>query len=151
MCICPNTVNNLEELCYVCLEEYNALMAHGSTIEIKGDFLVKKDVAAPVVDAAGVKHDQGKPDYSYISRELMDEMARVREFGAIKYSRDNWRNGFKYQRSIAAALRHIFAFKDGEDLDHESGLTHIGHALCCLEHLLYDFKHHKHNDDRFKT
>jgi hypothetical protein len=96
----------------------------------------------------GVKYDDGKPDLSYVSLMLMEEVARVREFGAKKYSRNNWLKGFKYNRSIAAALRHIMAFKDGEDLDSESGLSHIGHAICCLEHLLNDFKNHKENDDR---
>lgn len=99
----------------------------------------------------GIKHDQGKPDLSLISSELMTHLARVREFGATKYERDNWKRGFKYNRSIAAALRHIMAFKDGEDLDPESGLCHVAHAIACLEHLLYDFVHRPTtNDDRYR-
>jgi len=95
-----------------------------------------------------IKFDQGKPDLSHVSLELMEQVARVREFGARKYSRGNWLKGFKYNRSIAAALRHIMAFKEGEDLDPESGLSHIAHSLCCLEHLLNDIKNHPENDDR---
>lgn len=99
--------------------------------------------------AQGTKHDQGKPDLSLVSSELMIALARVREFGAKKYHRDNWKQGFKFTRSIAAALRHILAFKDKEDLDPESGLTHIAHAIASLEHLLYDYTHRKEsNDDR---
>lgn len=96
----------------------------------------------------GIKHDSGKPDLSHISQELVIQVARVREFGQKKYARDNWRQGFKYNRSIAAALRHLFAFKEGENLDPESGLSHIAHAVCCLEHLLNDLKNHPENDDR---
>ena len=96
----------------------------------------------------GIKHDYGKADLSFISLELVEVVARVREFGAKKYSRGQWRKGFKYSRSIAAALRHIFAFNEGQDLDPESGITHIGHAICCLEHLLNDIKNHPKNDDR---
>lgn len=99
----------------------------------------------------GIKHDQDKPDLSLISKDLMEQMAKVRMFGIKKYSRDNWRLGFSYNRSIAAALRHIMAFKEGENLDPESGLTHISHALCCLEHLLNDYLHHPELDDRFKA
>lgn len=98
----------------------------------------------------GIKHDQGKPDLSFVSRLLMEEIAKVREFGARKYSSDNWRKGFKLKRSIAAALRHIMAFKDGEDNDEESGLCHLAHAMCCLEHALWDFRKHPQNDDRWK-
>lgn len=110
---------------------------------------VKEATWAKIAESVqGSKHDSGKPDLSLVSSELMTELALVRQFGSAKYARDNWKLGFKYNRSIAAALRHIMAFKDGEDLDPESGLTHIGHALASLEHLLYDYKHHKANDDR---
>lgn len=97
----------------------------------------------------GKKNDAGKPDLSLVSSELMVALAEVRAFGATKYPKNNWKLGFKYTRSIAAALRHIMAFKDGEDLDPESGLTHIAHAIASLEHLLHDYKHRRgENDDR---
>lgn len=95
-----------------------------------------------------VKHDQGKPDLSHISYELVEAVALVRDFGAKKYSRNNWKKGFKVTRSCAAALRHIFLFLSGETNDSESGLSHLGHAVCCLEHAIYDMKHHPENDDR---
>lgn len=98
----------------------------------------------------GIKHDAGKPDLSMISLELVEELARVREFGAKKYSRSNWKRGFKVTRSCAAALRHIFQFLAGHTYDSESGLCHVAHAVACLEHCLYDMRHHPENDDRDK-
>lgn len=98
----------------------------------------------------GTKHDDGKSPMSLISYELMDELAQVRAFGAKKYERWNWAKGFKYSRSLDAALRHIHAFNRGEDYDPESGHTHIGHAIACLEHLLHDFTYRPENDDRYK-
>lgn len=96
----------------------------------------------------GVKHDQGKPDFSMVSYELMEAVAQVRMFGAQKYSRNNWKKGFRVTRSCAAALRHIFLFLSGQTNDEESGLSHLAHAICCLEHALFDMKHHPFNDDR---
>lgn len=107
------------------------------------DFSIKVNVTEQ-----GVKHDQGKPDLSHITYELVECVARVREFGAKKYARNNWKKGFKYTRSCAAALRHIFKYLGGEDNDPESGLSHIGHAICCLEHLLHDSLYRPENDDR---
>ena len=98
--------------------------------------------------SGGIKHDSGKPDLSMISYELLEEVARVREFGAKKYSRNNWKNGFKVTRSLAATLRHIYLFLSGETHDPESGLSHLGHAVCGLEHAIYDMKNHPENDDR---
>ena len=71
-------------------------------------------------------------------------------FGAKKYARDNWRLGFKYTRSAAALKRHYVLFMAGEDLDEESGLPHLAHMACCLEHLLNDYLYHPENDDRSK-
>lgn len=96
-----------------------------------------------------VKYDSDKPDLSMISWELVSEVAKVRMFGAKKYARDNWKKGFKVTRSCAAALRHIFLFLSGETNDSESGLSHLAHAICCLEHAMYDMIHHPQNDDRF--
>jgi hypothetical protein len=106
----------------------------------------KKDMETGADQA--VKHDQGKPDFTQMSWELLEMHARVREFGSKKYSRNNWKKGFKITRSLAAALRHIFQYLGGEDNDKESGISHLGHAVCCLEHAIYDSINHPENDDR---
>lgn len=36
------------------------------------------------------------------------------------------------EAGIAAAMRHLAAWRDGEQLDEESGLPHLAHALCCI-------------------
>lgn len=95
-----------------------------------------------------IKNDQDKYDPTMLSIELIELVSRVRMFGSKKYSRNNWKGGFKYTRSLAAALRHIFAYLNGEDLDPESGLSHLGHAIASLEHCVYSSIHHKHLDDR---
>lgn len=97
-----------------------------------------------------LKYDAEKADLSQVSYELVNAVAQVRMFGEKKYSRDNWKKGFKITRSLAAALRHIFLFLAGQTLDTESGLPHPWHAVCCLEHVIYDMTHHPENDDRYK-
>lgn len=93
-----------------------------------------------------IKHDDGKDDFTHVSIEMMTALARVRAFGAKKYSRDNWKKGFKIVRSLGAALRHIFARLAGQKLDPESGLDHLWHAACCIEHAIYDAAHHPQNE-----
>ncbi len=101
-----------------------------------------------MIESGGNKNDQGKPDFTLISWELLYTLARVREFGARKYERNNWKKGFKVTRSCAAALRHIYQFLSGETLDSESGLPHLAHAVASLEHAIYDMEKHPKNDDR---
>lgn len=84
----------------------------------------------------GLKYDAGKPPLSLIDRHAIEDIARVLGFGAKKYAAHNWRNGVAYSRLIDAALRHLYAFADGEDNDPESGLSHVAHAGCCIIFLL---------------
>lgn len=57
--------------------------------------------------------------------------------GAKKYGRYNYCEGMEVTRLAAAALRHIHQFLDGEDLDPESGASHLGHARCNLAMILH--------------
>lgn len=83
-----------------------------------------------------IKHDEAKPDYSLLTRAMLEPMVKAFMHGEKKYSRGNFRGGFVNTRLSAAALRHIMAWNDGEDLDPESGVSHLGHALAALGMLL---------------
>lgn len=96
----------------------------------------------------GKKLDSGKPPMSLLDRHALEQIAMVLKFGAAKYERDNWRKGINYTRLTDAALRHIFAFIDGEDNDPESNLSHIAHAGCCILFLLRMIKDRRDLDDR---
>lgn len=100
--------------------------------------------------AKGIKHDQDKLPMHLLSTTALEEVAAVLQFGADKYDQHNWRKGFVWSRTISAALRHILAFNDGEDLDPESGRSHVAHAMCCLMFLLEFEKTHPELDDRYK-
>jgi hypothetical protein len=99
------------------------------------------------------KYDMGKRDWSLLPLDSVEEIVKVLEFGANKYAAHNWSNngGFKYTRVINAMLRHIFAFMRGEDLDPETGLSHLAHAGCNILFILHFIKHkdkYSTNDDR---
>ena len=76
-------------------------------------------------------------------------LAYVMKLGAEKYGWMNWRDK-KVIRSVyhEAALRHIFAAMDGEDLDPESNQPHEAHAIACLAILLDARQNGKLEDDR---
>ena len=97
----------------------------------------------------GNKFDAGKPPLGLISRVALEEEAKVMAFGAAKYDVHNWRKGMDFSRLIDAALRHVYAFADGEDADAETGLSHLAHARCCLAFLLEYEGRKLGTDDRF--
>ena len=80
----------------------------------------------------GQKSDGGKEPLDLVPIDAMLLLARVLEFGAKKYAPWNWAQGFKWSRLYAAAQRHLMAFWNGEENDPETGLSHLGHALCCV-------------------
>jgi len=98
---------------------------------------------------SGTKHDQGKPDLSLVPYSAQCVEALVFQFGAQKYGRDNFKAGMESHRLVAAAMRHIGAYWQGEDKDPESGLSHLGHARCCLSMLIELERLGKLKDTRF--
>ena len=99
---------------------------------------------------SAMKFDGDKLPVNLLSTQAMLQTAAVLKFGADKYHAHNWRDGFAWSRPLAAAMRHIMAFNDGEDKDPESGLSHLAHAACCIMFLLEFEKTHPHLDDRYK-
>lgn len=69
-------------------------------------------------------------------------------FGAQKYSAHNWKGGLKYTEICESMQRHMNSFQEGEDVDPESGLPHIGHILCNAMFLSYMYQVRKDMDDR---
>jgi hypothetical protein len=65
---------------------------------------------------------------SLLPFRALAKISEVYGFGEKKYAAHNWRLGYEWDKSLDALERHIGAFKDGEDNDPESGLSHIAHA-----------------------
>ena len=98
----------------------------------------------------GVKFDEAKPRHDLLSGYALNELARVAAYGSVKYDDHNWRKGIKWSRTFSAALRHLWAFWRGEDIDPESGMPHLAHAMWnCMVMLEYTVTHPA-NDDRWK-
>jgi hypothetical protein len=98
--------------------------------------------------SVGLKYDADKPDLSLIPKEAMEHCARAFMYGAKLYGRDNYRKGMEWQKLSAAILRHITAWKDGEDSAEDSKVSHIGHALAGLSMLAYYIDNNKGVDNR---
>jgi hypothetical protein len=94
-------------------------------------------VHADTQAVGGVKHDSGKVDLTLIPLVALESEARALMFGEAKYGRYNYTQGFEASRLTAAALRHIYQYIAGEDVDKESGLHHLGHARANLAMYLH--------------
>lgn len=85
----------------------------------------------------GRKFDGGKLQYGLLPPLALRETVRVLTFGAEKYEPDNWKRvPDPIRRYFDAAQRHLWAYKEGEVNDPESGVSHLAHALCCIMFML---------------
>lgn len=97
------------------------------------------------------RYNDKKPQYSLIDFKSLEPMVRVLEFGAKKYSKDNWKKGLPVMSICDSLLRHLIAFMNGENNDKESKQSHIGHILCNAMFLQYVMDNKSELDDRFNN
>ncbi len=69
--------------------------------------------------------------------------------GALKYGRSNWRAvGIRASIYYDAIDRHMSAWFEGEDIDPDSGLPHLAHALASLAIIVDAIAGDRFRDDR---
>ena len=71
----------------------------------------------------------GKMRWDLVPWEAMQEVTRVYTWGATKYADRNWEKGIPLSRMFASMMRHVIAYFMGEDVDPESGIHHMAHAV----------------------
>ena len=99
----------------------------------ESDWKIDPVKASQNATTGGRKFDGGKLQYGLVPPLALKAVVDVLTFGAEKYEPDNWKHVPDSKRRYFDALqRHVWAWKEGEQLDPESGRHHLAHALCCL-------------------
>lgn len=80
-------------------------------------------------DTIGVR----KAPMSTVPPAVLAELGVAMLEGAVKYGKYNYRAaGVRASVYYDALMRHLYAWWEGEDIDNESGLSHITKAIACL-------------------
>jgi hypothetical protein len=96
-------------------------------------------------DAVGIK----KAPLSTVSAPVMMEVGVAMMEGARKYGRHNYREaGVRGSVYYDATIRHLVAWWEGEDIDPDSGLSHITKAIASLTVLRDSMIRGNWDDDR---
>lgn len=96
-------------------------------------------------DAVGTK----KVSFSTVPSTVIAEVAVGMTEGARKYARHNWRvAGVRGSIYYDATLRHLLKWWEGEDIDNDSGLSHITKAITSLVVMRDAMINNKFTDDR---
>lgn len=81
------------------------------------------------------RYNSGKPELSYnlYCSDVNELEASIWAKGAEKYEAGNWQKGQSLVKGIDSLQRHVTALLNGEDLDKETGLPHVGHMITCAK------------------
>ena len=94
---------------------------------------------------------KAKPQLHLIPRVSLEAQAGALQLGKEKYGERNWvQNTVRQSTYISAIMRHTAALQDGEDLDPESGISHLGHIMAGCAIILDAQKAGTLVDDRVK-
>lgn len=96
-----------------------------------------------------LRYNQGKPQWSLVDFDALEDMVRVLEYGCNKYAAHNWRKGLSINQIYESMMRHLISFINGENDCPESGLPHVGHICCNAMFLSYMYKYRPDFDDRY--
>lgn len=78
-------------------------------------------------------HGIRKPSPQYIPPIAIIEEAVVMALGAEKYGAFNWQSSkVDATTYYSAAMRHLMSWFAGEDVDRESGASHLAHVRACM-------------------
>lgn len=96
----------------------------------------------------GARFNDGKARFDLVPLTSLEGAARVFEVGAKKYAPWNWAKGMPWSVPYACLMRHMEAWYRGEDVDPETGQSHISHAMCNLIMLAHYERFYTEGDDR---
>lgn len=140
------TIEEAEDIYKTIIELVNELNGEfGGVVNENGDLLyigeagkVKKARVPKQAtdDDQSAKADKGKLELSLVNPELVKAVAEVRMYGTEKYGdSENWRK-VEPKRYVDALYRHLLAYIEGNEVDEESGLSHLSHMACNISFLL---------------
>ena len=101
-------------------------------------------------EEVALRYNSGKAQWGLVHFKSLDPMVKVLEFGAKKYEPNNWKKKMDRTKLLESAQRHLAALIDGEDVDPETGESHIGHLMCNAMFFSYHFVIGKENKDAAK-
>lgn len=133
------SINDSNAIASIVLAYRQDQLNKGKPVEIK-----------KVAEIRGSRFNTGKLRMDLIDPLAMQGLAAVLTKGAEKYTANNWRDGLPYTETVASLLRHTFAFLRGEDIDPETGESHVDHMQCNTMFLSNMTKTRPDMDDRWK-
>lgn len=122
----------MDQGCYICYKIGGDCGRHYGTpvpSNLKVDIILPESKETNPKDAVGV----AKAPMSTVPTQVIAELGIAMMEGARKYGRSNYRiAGCRSSVYYDAAMRHLMAWWEGQDIDPDSGLSHVSKAIASL-------------------
>lgn len=116
--------------------------------EIKKPIKAYIDKIASNPPENAMRDNKGKLPLDELDPIFLEEMFAVILYGQKKYARLNWTKGAPATQYMGCIMRHLLKWYKGEDVDEESGCTHLGHIACNVMMAMYSLRTRPELDDR---
>ena len=98
----------------------------------------------------GGEKGQKEARFDLIPVDALWQLAEHYGKGSKKYSTRNWERGYDWSLSFSAMQRHAWQFWNGEEIDEETGSSHLSAVIFHAMALATFCKTHPELDDRPK-
>lgn len=96
------------------------------------------------------RHNSGKTQTRELDPSFILGMGDVLTKSRAKYEHFNWCKPTKLSTPYESAMRHLMAFQSGENIDPETGLSHLLHVATNIMFMYYHITNNpEFSDDRF--
>lgn len=147
------------------IDDLNGLLKESTIFQMQSTILCLHKLLVQFVDqninyvlTTTIKQEQLEKDFAKdvtLHWDSLKELNGSLEHSSICKSMEtidgtnNWRLGINNSRLVASLLRHLSAYQRGENIDPESGLSHLDHIGANWMFLSANVKQRPHLDDRF--
>ena len=102
----------------------------------------------PELKEQALRYNSDKLPFDELDPLFLEEMFKVIQYGQKKYARLNWLKGAPATQFFGCIMRHMLQWWKGEEIDAESGISHLSHVACNIMMLQYNLRKKPENDDR---
>lgn len=111
--------------------------------------LVVKEPQTTQNDGESKRYNAGKIQTREIDPNFILALGEVLTKSRVKYEHYNWQKPTKFSTPYESLMRHLLAFQSGEDIDKETGCSHLAHCATNIMFLMYhDRENKEYADDR---
>jgi hypothetical protein len=130
-----------KKFCVICLKD---------TLHDDGVCTTRHNIESNTSSTGSLRFNKGKPQMSQLNPKFIMELAQLMGKGEAKYGKYNWAKGQQYTTVYDSLNRHLSAFMLGEDIDPESGMSHLMHCASNIMILWHSWQlENEELDDRF--